>query len=285
MRREAREVEQRGGFVEVNRPMRSAPRFEPPERRLSPPPEEPSRNSRMGLLSSLPFALMGVVLWLVTGSALMLLFVAVSPLMVVLFYVEDRWGGKRTYARLARGYRQQLAELKEELDAVRDAEVRHRRAAAPSPAELAARTRGRHETLWERRLEDDDFLALRVGSADSPALGRWELDPGGSADLRDEAAELLGAYATVPAVPVCIPLAECGTLGVSGRPDRVPRRSRAASSCRRRRSTARATSSSPRRSTRTARAPGPGRSGCRMLPATQSRSQPRSVRAPSRLGA
>ena len=210
----------RRGYVEFNRPMRAAPRFEPFARRLAAPPDEPSR-ARVGLLSSLPFAFVGVALWLMTGSATMLLFVAVTPLMVLLFYAEERWGGKRGQARRGRKFRRQLAGLKAELDTARDAEVRHRRRAAPSPADLIARARGRLETLWERRLDDDDFLALRVGSADSRALGRVELDGGGSDSLRAEAEALLGAYKTVPAVPVSVPLTAVGTLGVCGSPDSV----------------------------------------------------------------
>jgi S-DNA-T family DNA segregation ATPase FtsK/SpoIIIE len=210
----------RGGFVELNRPMRAAPHFQPFARRLAAPPDEPSR-TRVGLLSSLPFAFVGVALWLMTGSATMLLFVAVTPLMVLLFYAEERWGGKRGQARRVRTFRRRLAGLKAELEAARDAEVRHRRRAAPSPADLVARARGRVETLWERRPDDEDFLALRLGSADAPALARVELDGGGSESLRAEAEELLAAYATVPAVPVTVPLAAAGTLGLCGPPGRV----------------------------------------------------------------
>jgi len=210
----------RAGFVEFNRPMRAVPRFEPFARRFAAPPDEPSR-SRVGLLSSLPFAFVGVALWLMTGSATMLLFVAVTPLLVLLFYAEERWGGKRGHARRARRFGRQLAGLKAELDAARDAEVRHRRRAAPSAADLFARARSRLETLWERRLDDDDFLALRIGSADVPALGRVELDGGGSDSLRAEAELLLGAYTTVPAVPVTVPLAAVGTLGVCGARDSI----------------------------------------------------------------
>ena len=211
----------RRGFIEFNRPMRAVRRFEPYAGRFAIPPDEPARHGRMGLLSSLPFAFIGIALWLMTGSPTMLLFVAATPLMVLLFFVEERWGGRRGRARRTRTFRRKLAELKVELNAARDAEVRERRRAAPSPDELEARARGRLETLWERRRDDDDFLLLRIGSADQAAHGTVEFDGTGSEPLRAEAERLLAAYATVPTVPVTVPVAEIGTLGICGPPDRV----------------------------------------------------------------
>lgn len=210
----------RRGFVEFNRPMRVASRLEPFARRFAAPPDDAPRHGRMGLLASLPFALLGIALWLMTGSATMLLFVAATPLMVLLFFVEERWGGKRGQARRRRKFRRRLAGLKRELEAALDDEVRRRRLAAPSPAELLARSRGRLESLWERRRDDEDFLALRIGSADQPAEATVELETGGSEPLREEAELLLAAYATVPAVPVTVPMADVGALGLCGPPDR-----------------------------------------------------------------
>jgi DNA segregation ATPase FtsK/SpoIIIE, S-DNA-T family len=211
----------RRGFVEFNRPMRVAALFEPFARRFAAPPDDSAGRGRMGLLASLPFALVGIALWLITGSVTMLLFVAATPLMILLFFVEERWGGKRGQARRRRKFRQRLAHLKAELDAARSDEIDRRRLGAPSPAHLLARARERLESLWERRRDDEDFLALRVGSADLPAEGAVELDTGGSEALREEAERLLGAYATVPAVPVTAPLAEVGALGLCGPPERV----------------------------------------------------------------
>jgi S-DNA-T family DNA segregation ATPase FtsK/SpoIIIE len=213
--------EPHGGFVHFNRPMRVAARSEPFTRRLAAPPDEPSRHGRIGLLSSLPFAVIGIALWLMTGSPTMLLFVAATPLMVLLYFVEERWGGRRGQTRRTRKFRRRLAELKPELDAARAEETRARRRAAPSPAELVLRARRRLESLWERRLGDDDFLELRVGSADQAANGGVELDSGGSESLRAEAEDLISAYGLVPDVPVTVPLVAMGTLGVCGTGDRV----------------------------------------------------------------
>ena len=47
------------------------------------------------------------------------------------------------------------------------------------------------------------------------------LDPGGSETLRAEAEELASWYATVPPVPVTVPLAELGVVGLCGPRERV----------------------------------------------------------------
>jgi S-DNA-T family DNA segregation ATPase FtsK/SpoIIIE len=100
-----------GGFVGFNRTMRVVRKFVPLERRIPAPPDDQQRYGRVGLLASLPFALLGVVLWTVTGSATMLLFIAITPMMALMSFVEERAGRKRGLARGRQKYRRALADL------------------------------------------------------------------------------------------------------------------------------------------------------------------------------
>jgi S-DNA-T family DNA segregation ATPase FtsK/SpoIIIE len=71
--------------------------------------------------------------------------------------------------------------------------------------------------LWERRRADDDFLELRVGSGSIPAAAQARVPPpapDGGVDRRlfRTAAE----YASLRQVPIALPLARLGSLGIAG---------------------------------------------------------------------
>jgi S-DNA-T family DNA segregation ATPase FtsK/SpoIIIE len=208
------------GTVPFNRPPRVQTPVEPAARPFPAPPAEPYR-SRLPLAASLVPLVLGVALYAVTGYPTMLLFAALSPVMALASFVEERRGGKSGYSRGARDYRRRLAALRDELEQERTREVRRRRALAPSAAELLRRGQNREPGLWERRADDADFLSLRLGSADRPASLTLRLEPGGADDLRREVEQLAAWYATVPLVPVSAPLAELGVLGLCGPPERV----------------------------------------------------------------
>lgn len=211
----------RAGFVGFNRTMRVVPRLEPVRRRIPAPPEDQGRYGRVGLLASLPFAVIGVVLWRVTGSALMLAFVAVTPLMALMSFVEERTSRRRWLARGRQKYRRTLADLHEELDGAWRGEIAFRRRAAPAAPDLLDRAQRQLDSLWERSRSDHDFAELRLGAADRPSVSEVVLEDGGSEQLREEAGRMLAAYATVPAVPVTVPVAELGALGICGPRERV----------------------------------------------------------------
>jgi S-DNA-T family DNA segregation ATPase FtsK/SpoIIIE len=208
------------GSVPFNRPPRVRRPIEPAVRPFPAPPDDPHR-ARIPLIASLVPLALGVGLYLLTTNPAMLFFAAFSPVMAISTFLEDRRSGKKGFAQREREYRERLAALKDELEAERAREVRVRRAAAPPAPELLARARTHAPTLWERREGDPDFLTLRLGTAEQPANLSVRLDPGGNEELRAEGERLSAWYATVPAVPVVVPLVEVGAVGLCGPDDRV----------------------------------------------------------------
>ena len=208
------------GLLQVNRPPRVR---RPPQRRRRPfpaPPPEPQR-ARLPLGASLIPLALGVGLFLLTHLPTMLFFSLLSPVMAVTTYAEDRRSGRKGFQTHSRNYRRSLASLRDELEAERASELDARRAAAPSAPELIARARRHDPSLWERRPGDEDFLELRLGTADLPSLLSVEVDAGGSPDLRGEAERVVGWYATAPAVPLTLHAADAGTVGIAGPRERV----------------------------------------------------------------
>ena len=162
-------------------------------RRSSSSPPRPARptKARLPLAASLAPLLMGAVMYFVTKSPLMLLFMALTPVLAVWTWVEDRRGGKKASA-------EQLARWEAELDQARRATLRRaaveeeheRNAAAPDAGELIHRAVSHTADLWERRPTDPDFLHLRVGTADQPAqyeVARRVRRRGGPAQARERA--------------------------------------------------------------------------------------------------
>ena len=208
------------GSIPFNRPPRVRRGLEPAARPFPAPPERGQRGRLPLGASLLPLAL-GLGLYLATRIPTMLFFAALSPLMAVSTYLEERRSGRKGFERRRREYRERLVALRDELEAERVRELEERRAAAPAAPELLRRVRTLDPQLWERRPGDPDFLALRLGSADRPALLTVRLDPGGDPELRSEVDEIASWYAEAPAAPVVAPLAELGTLGLCGPADAV----------------------------------------------------------------
>ncbi|NJN15021.1 MAG: hypothetical protein HC822_01270 [Oscillochloris sp.] len=103
----------------------------------------------------------------------------------------------------------------------------HERAArlhlAPDPNELlhiaAVGTIARRPEprLWERRISDDDFLALRAGCGNLPPSYTVRIPaPGSDAAADRQLQQLAAEHALLHQVPICIPLADLGSLGVAG---------------------------------------------------------------------
>ncbi len=170
---------------------------------------------------------LGGVLWSATGgNQAYLLFMLLSPLMYGANAVSDRLSGGRDHRRSRAAYEEAVAAAREEVSAAVDAEVRRRRDDAPDPAALGLTAAGPGARLWERRPHDDDALLLRMGSADLPAAltvrgpdpdtagrparRRWRRAV--AAPPRDPG----DRHPALPAVPVTVPLASVGVLGVAG---------------------------------------------------------------------
>jgi S-DNA-T family DNA segregation ATPase FtsK/SpoIIIE len=208
------------GSVAFNRPPRVASRFAPATLDVPAPPEE-SHRPRLPLATSLVPLAGGLVLWALTKNPISLVFAALTPVMAVWTFLEDRRRGRRTFGRKLGKFEQGLQQLELELERRRAEEIAFRRDSVPDAAELLARARRAQPRLWERRPADDDFLALRVGVADRPSLTAVALPDRGEDELRAQTEQVVARFRTVELVPVGVDATEAGPVGVAGTPERV----------------------------------------------------------------
>ncbi|MFT3797004.1 FHA domain-containing protein [Microbacterium sp.] len=161
----------------------------------------------------------GVALFALTRNPLMLLFVALSPVMMLGSWIDQRVRHRRQRRDEAERFRTGLAGLRADLVGRRDSERKGRLDEAPAVAEVVGAIRSRSPLLWTRLPEHASFLALRLGTGTLDSRTRVQL-PGRQLDGGDEWERLnalVGEFSTIDDVPVVERLADAGAVGVAGR--------------------------------------------------------------------
>ncbi|MER5176956.1 FtsK/SpoIIIE domain-containing protein [Streptomyces sp. NPDC002896] len=196
-----------GVGLDYNRPPRLLP---PPVQnrfKLPVPPGKPTRSKLQLPLIFAPLVMAGVSV-LIFGNLRFLVFGLLSPVIALVSQLSNKRRGKESHQEQVAEYEKKKAELEEEVTEAVLAEQRARRSACPDPAAALLIAAGPRLRLWERRWRDDDFLLMRLGVADRPAM--VELDDPAEAEHRRRITR------TTRAVPVSVPLRRAGVMGVAG---------------------------------------------------------------------
>ncbi len=171
----------------------------------------------------------GVALFALTRNPLMLLFIALSPVMMLGSWIDQRVRHRRQRRDESERFRAGLDALRTDLMQRRESERSGRLAEAPAVAEVAQAIRSRDPLLWTRLPEHASFLALRLGAGTLASRTHVQL-PGRQLDGGDEWA-LLNAvveeFSRIEDVPVVERLADAGAIGVAGRDTFAPDLARA----------------------------------------------------------
>ncbi len=205
--------------VEFNRPPRIDRPFAPVKIGL-PSPLDAAPKQRLPLIAAIVPVIMAVVMFLVWRRIEMMLFMALSPVMVLGNYWEGKRSGRADYADRKAEYEATLNDQVEALAAAREEETRSRFRFFPSNDELLGTVADLSPRLWEREIEDSDFLAVRVGLKPQPALIEVDIGSGGSRDQRREMEELAESYRTLPPVPLAFNARTEAPVGIAG-PDEL----------------------------------------------------------------
>jgi S-DNA-T family DNA segregation ATPase FtsK/SpoIIIE len=189
------------GTVLVDRPPRRK-HIEPPGRFTIPaaPGDEPL--TRLSWAAALIPALVGVVLAWALHSPQLLVFLALTPLGLLVTSVADRSHRRRARHRAAAAHRAATDRLCADIDAAVADEVALRRMRSPDPAQLARIATIPTRRLWERRRADADLLQVRLGLGRPPSA------------ILVERAGASEPAARLPPVPCGVDL-RAGALGVA----------------------------------------------------------------------
>ncbi|HET9077150.1 MAG TPA: FtsK/SpoIIIE domain-containing protein [Acidimicrobiales bacterium] len=173
------------------------------------PHDPPDRHGPVIPLASaiLPLVL-GLVMFVATGQILMLLFLLMTPVLVIGNFLTEKRSGRKQSRQAAAAHADEVARAEAELAGLQSAEKAARAAEHPDPATLLATVTGPRRRLWERRPADPDFLEVRIGTATLPSRVRLtSSDP--LANDEKEAPPVEG-------VPCAFSLSQAGVIGVSG---------------------------------------------------------------------
>ena len=194
------------GRLGVHRPPRARRAHRPPVVRwpAAPAPREPARLPLVTVALSL---VVGAVLVAITRSGgAFLALVLLSPLVLLGQALADRRRARREEGGRRAGRERVLRDAAQALATAAEADRRRRLDELPDLAALALVAEGPGARLWERRPGDDDFGVVTVGTGWLPA--DVAVDAAGQPDAPDPP--------HVGPVPVALPLAGLGVLGVTG---------------------------------------------------------------------
>ncbi|MFD5384395.1 FtsK/SpoIIIE domain-containing protein [Streptomyces sp. NPDC127074] len=201
-----------GGTLPFNRAPRGGRPADPP--RIAVPSPPPSANKAPFSISSMlgPLVLAGAIVAL-THDVRYAAIAALTPLMFMANFVEERLRGRFTLRRGMRDHAARIAEFERTVAARHAAEFRTRRGAHPDPAEVVHRATAPGAALWERRPGAPDFLKTVVGTADLPWTPSLDTDSSGPAP---EVADILGARCVLPQVPAVVGVSAGEAVGFEG---------------------------------------------------------------------
>ena len=202
-----------GAFLDYNRP----PRILPPDRQTKfklPAPVRDDHKRPFPIVMLVMPVMAAVLMAVMMKRPQYLMMAAMSPMMMMGNFWQEKKSGKKTYNQQVAEYEAKKARIEQDAREALTLERNARRQESPDPATLLDIGIGPRQRLWERRRRDNDHLLLRVGTLDQDSEVVLE-DP-----EQDE--HRCNVAWTVPEAPVTIPLKDRGVIGVAG-PAGTPR--------------------------------------------------------------
>jgi S-DNA-T family DNA segregation ATPase FtsK/SpoIIIE len=162
--------------------------------------------------------LFGALLFAITRNAQSLIFIALSPLLIVGNAIEQRIFGRRGHRKAVAKYRARLASLDGDLATRSREEIAARCREQPSASEVIDAAFLLRPLLWTRRADRHGFATVRLGLGRFPSRVVVEIKHrrDDTTELDAELDALVERYATVESVPAVADLRETGALGVAG---------------------------------------------------------------------
>lgn len=206
-----------GAVMAYNRSPRLVARY--PEREV-PAPDVPSppTPTRFPALALVAPVLMGTVMYAVTRNPMSLMFVALSPMMMIANWWNGRSTGRRKLAVETAAFTEGMALLRDQVRLDHEIERQARLEESPSTRDTVGAALGLAPVLWSARPGEPGFLTLRVGTGTAPSRTTVTAPARGSADaaMWEELQSALAELRDVTGVPHTVDLTEIGVLGVAG---------------------------------------------------------------------
>ncbi len=204
----------RAGRLLVGRAPRPLPGRPPLEHRLPDAPTRPP-DRRFPLATAVVPLVMGAVM-AVVFSPYFALFIAMSPLMVVWTFLDDRRSGRRQYQHEAAEYSSALARHRLVIADAHDQLAAWQRRRSPAPDQILRWVKAGARELWWRQPGHDDFLTVAVGMTDLPSELVVHHPTGGAPELVAVAADVATDHRLDLDTPLTVDLGRTPVVGITG---------------------------------------------------------------------
>lgn len=203
--------------VDFNRPPLVRPIFAPMTVEAPEPPQRPQPFS-LPFLSIVAPLFMGAALYLITRQLVTVVFMGLSPLLVIGSLLDQRRNARKMTAREVEEFNEALKVVGEEVQELQYAEIRSRLMESPSTTEAVECAERLSSTLWMRRPDVPGFLTVRLGLGTVASRVTLETPKERPTipEARRRLKELIEQYRYVTDVPIVGDLRAAGGVGVAG---------------------------------------------------------------------
>ncbi|HWU47598.1 MAG TPA: FtsK/SpoIIIE domain-containing protein [Humibacter sp.] len=212
----------KAGPIFFNRSPKVESRYAGEEFQAPEPPAE-KEAAPFPLLAMITPFLLGGAMFIMTRQVTSLLFVFMSPIMMIGNFATQKSRDKRRLNKSIALFEQSLAGLTEQLEAERGREHDLRLLESPSTHDAYTEAIRRGPLLWTRRPEHWAFLNVRLGVGTMKSRNR--IKTGGKGEILREYQERLDAviesHERIADVPIIDNLYDSGALGVAGAPEQA----------------------------------------------------------------
>ncbi|WP_167042820.1 FtsK/SpoIIIE domain-containing protein [Salinibacterium sp. ZJ454] len=169
-------------------------------------------------LAMLAPLILGAVLYAVTRNPLSVVFVALSPILMIGTWTTQFLANRAKLKRAIKKFEGQLERLDSKLATEAVTERAVRLAEAPSTEEAMADAVGRGTLLWTRRPEHWSFLNLRLGVGTAPSRNSIKVvnNSNGLPEFSERSEALTDKFRFIEGVPLVDNLADAGAIGIAG---------------------------------------------------------------------
>lgn len=160
----------------------------------------------------------GAALFAVTQNPLMLLFIALSPILMLGMWVDQVVRRRKQRKQQSDRFRAGLTSLKTDLGEQAVAEHTARLAESPSVEDVAQSVSTRSPLVWTRVPEHGAFLSVRFGLGTLPSRVSVTMPSRdlGAAGEWDELKQVVDEFASLEGVPVAERFSDAGAIGIAG---------------------------------------------------------------------
>jgi len=180
-----------------------------------PKEEDPTPFPLLALVAPL---LMGGVLFAVTQNVTSILFVALSPILMIGAWATQKMTQRSKLKRAIKKFDEKLGRLDATLAQEALIERAVRLAEAPSTEEAMSDAKARGSMLWTRRPEHWSFLNVRLGVGTAPSRNTVNTsnNADGLPDYTERFEAVVNKYKYIAGVPLIENIGDAGAIGIAG---------------------------------------------------------------------